>query len=289
MVFDRAQSLIKYLAALHSSNVMRLLTALCDPLRMEVDETAAETDPLGMREHAPVLERLAFLLARFVVEAEKMASEAVAASPKKGRGAAGGKGKAATTAAAKKKAAAAAGRDDYAWATAAPRVLALMAHALTLRSDRIWPLTSARKAFVSCFVKSANVLTERPAHMKTAGMRRAVLDIFVSAVVHHGMDDDIQDTILSVHLFYEHMPEPLAELVVRLAKEHNHTATCDELLRKIAAKSFPATSDQTKSTKAYSEFIAKIAVSAPRLVHKQIASLQKLLDAEVRRRSVRSF
>lgn len=280
MVFERALSLIKHLAALDSSNLMRLLTALCDPLRLEVDETAAETEAMATREHGPVLERLAFLLARFVVEAEKMASDAaVTTSPKKGR--ATGKGKAATTAASKKKAAAAA-RDDYDWSTAAPRVLALMAHALTLRTDKIWTLTSERKAFVSCFIKSANVLTERPTYMKVQPIRRGVLDIFIAATIKHGMDEDIQDTILSVHLFYEHMPEALAELVVRLAKDHDHTATCDELLRKIAAKSFSASSDQTKSTKAYSEFIAKIAAQAPRLVHKQIASLQKLLDSEVR-------
>ncbi len=65
-----------------------------------------------------------------------------------------------------------------------------------------------------------------------------------------------------------------------LAKEFDHSQLAEEILREIAAKSFNA--QDTKSPRAFSRFLVRLAELSPRLLLKQISLLLAHLDSEVR-------
>ncbi|KAG6370248.1 non-SMC mitotic condensation complex subunit 1 [Boletus reticuloceps] len=203
--------------------------------------------------HKIPLEMYAFLLHWFVSAAEKVklrSEEGAPHPPPKGRrgrgGKAGGSRAAARTA------------DTWSWVDQIPGTLELFSKAMKLKTHRIWMTSPERDAFITCIT--------RPAYLVCI------------AVKHHGHAVAAQISIMQSLQYYEHLSEPMAELLSCLAKDFDHAQLGDEVLREIAGMSFNA--QDTKGPRAFSRFLVKYSEESPRSVLKQISLLLDHLDSE---------
>jgi len=115
--------------------------------------------------------------------------------------------------------------------------------------------------------------------MKSEPIRMGVYKALCLAVKHHGHVIAAQTRIIQALQYYEHLAEPMAELLNVLAKEFDHVQLTDEILREIAKMTFKA--QENKESRVISKFLVKLAETIPRTVLRQMAVLQVHLDSEV--------
>ena len=132
----------------------------------------------------------------------------------------------------------------------------------------------------SCITRPAYHVTESETYMKSTPIRGNVYKVICLAVKSHGHGLAAQISIMQSLQYYEHLSEPMADLLVVLAKEFDHAQLGDEILREIAGKNFSA--QDSKGPRAFSRFLVRLAESIPRSVLKQISLLLSHLDSEVR-------
>ena len=165
----------------------------------------------------------AFLLQWFITGAENAAGkqdDEIGPNGKKKR--ASGKASAASS----KKTA-----DKWSWSAQIPGTLALMAQALRLRSDRIWTTTQERDAFIKCFTRPAYQIAENEAYMKAVEIRFGFYKVICLSVKSHNHSFSAQTSIIQSLQYFEHLSEPMAELLSILFKEFDHTQLTEEVLR----------------------------------------------------------
>lgn len=185
---------------------------------------------------------------------------------------------------AKKKAPTKERTDEWSWSHAIPDTLGALGRILSrVRTERIWQTTSERDTFISCIIASANQVAESDVYMKVVEVRQQVYKIFCLAAKNHGQAFGVQTSITQNLQYFEHLSEPMAELVSILAKEFDYAQCGDEILRTIANKSFIDKGDskaESKDAKSFARFMVKLTELSPRLVLKQISLLQRQLDSE---------
>lgn len=115
--------------------------------------------------------------------------------------------------------------------------------------------------------------------MKSEPIRMGVYKALCLAVKHHGHVLAAQTRIIQALQYYEHLAEPMAELLNVLAKEFDHVQLTDEILREIAKMTFKT--QENKESRVISKFLVKLAETIPRTVLRQMAVLQVHLDSEV--------
>ncbi|GAA99455.1 uncharacterized protein L969DRAFT_93915 [Mixia osmundae IAM 14324] len=270
-VLSEAKTLIKGVDHLTQAQHLQLLDGLCSAFLSELDSTAKDLHPSeheGYRAHLPALEIYAFLVSVLVAATEKSAS-------KKSRSdqpvvSARGRGKKATASAGKK--------SDWTWQTSIPDVLALWARVLRLKTERLWSSTSQRDTFIGCITRPAHQLAESELYMKSSEIRMGYYRVISLAVKSHGQAFATQTQVIQSLQYFEHLSDPMADLLAVLAKEFDHTQVAEEVLRQIAAKQFNA--QDTKGPRSFSRFLTRLAELSPRIVLKQISTLQKHLDSE---------
>ena len=162
-------------------------------------------------------------------------------------------------------------------------------------------------------MKPANLIAESEVYMKVGEIKMGVYKVICIAAKNHGqafsqsflssryscIDHDGIDAQMSImqNLQYtEHLSEPMADLVMILAKEFDYSQLGEEILRSVFRALFVSLTDDgenreiaakqfdmkdTRGPKTFSKFLIRLAENAPRLVLKQIALLQKHLDSEV--------
>ncbi|BEJ11951.1 hypothetical protein CspHIS471_0204110 [Cutaneotrichosporon sp. HIS471] len=215
-------------------------------------------------QHKAQLERWAFLLQWFVAAAERgagRAPEEQAAAPKK-------RGKKATPRP----------QSSLAWADHLPHVLGTMHRALRVPSSRIWRTSSEREAFISCFTKPAYQLAEVEVYLKTNEVRLGIYKVICLAVKFHGHGFGAQTSIMQNLTYYEHLSEPMAELLTILDKEFDYPQLAEEVLREVATKTF--LHNDAKGPRSFQRFLVRFAEMSPRVVHKQMPLLLAHLDSE---------
>ena len=130
-----------------------------------------------------------------------------------------------------------------------------MAQALKLKSDRIWTTTQERDAFIKCvrlachtvsvfsrpeltsllcfrcFTRPAYQIAENEAYMKTVEIRMGFYKVICLSVKFHNHSFSAQTSIIQSLQYFEHLSEPMAELLSILAKEFDHTQLTEEVLR----------------------------------------------------------
>ena len=273
----------------------KLLDSVSSGLLSEYESAVRDLDS-GDQElfipHRAPLEMYAFLLQWFVMAAEKVKSksdddEAIAPAPKSRRGRGG---KAASSRSAPK-------RDvQWTWAQHIPATLALISKILRLKTHRIWTTTPDRDAFIkyvwtpskiimliepyiSCLTRPAYHISESEIYMKDQGIKLGVYKVICLAVKHHGHGFGAQISIMQNLQYYEHLSEPMAEVLTVLSKEFDHSQLAEEILREIAGKNFSG--QDTKGPRSFSRFLVRLAEMSPRLMLKQISLLLTHLDSEV--------
>jgi condensin complex subunit 1 len=128
---------------------------------------------------------------------------------------------------------------------------------------------------------------ESEQHMKSEPIRMGVYKALCLAVKHHGHVLAAQTRIIQALQYYEHLAEPMAELLNVLAKEFDHVQLTDEILREIAKMTFKV--QENKESRVISKFLVKLAETIPRTVLRQMAVLQVHLDSEVSLWNARLF
>lgn len=225
-------------------------------------------------QHKTQLERWAFLLQWFVAAAERGAGRApeeqAAAAVTKAKGRGGRKPKQVTHS------------TSLAWADHLPFVLGAMHRTLRVPSSRIWRTSSEREAFISCFTKPAYQLAEIEAYLKVNEVRLGIYKVICLAVKFHGHGFGAQTSIMQNLTYFEHLSEPMAELLAILDKEFDYPQLAEEVLREVAAKTF--LHNDAKGPRSFSRFLVRFAEMSPRVVHKQMPLLLAHLDSEVSKR-----
>ncbi|KAF9233399.1 non-SMC mitotic condensation complex subunit 1-domain-containing protein [Melanogaster broomeanus] len=275
-IFDIFRSLLKHADAVPGPLMSKLLDSIASGFSAQIDATmrdSREDDQQVVMEHKTPLEMYPFLLHWFVSAAEKVKpvveDDATQPQPKprRGRG-----GKAGTSRAAAKKV------ESWTWIDQIPATLELFAKAMKLKTHRIWMTSPERDAFITCLTRPAYHIAESEQYMKDAAVKGNVYKVICIAVKNHGHALAAQISIMQCLQYYEHLSEPMAELLSFLAKDFDHAQLGDEILREIAGKTFSA--QDTKGPRAFSRFLVKFSEESPRLVLKQISILLGHLDSE---------
>lgn len=153
-----------------------------------------------------------------------------------------------------------------------------MSKVLSLRASKLWPTTAERDAFISLFTKPAYLVAESELLMKNQRIRMRVYKIICVAIKHHGHAHGAQTSIVQNLQYFEHLPEPMAELLQILAEQYDYPQLTDEILRELSNQEFSAIDN--KGPKSVSAFLIKTSELMPRQILKQIMLLAKFLDSE---------
>lgn len=259
-IYGLLASCIKYVAILSPEQCH----ALIDTVTSGMDAVVAELADADAEALAEPLERYAFLLQWLVanVEKHKSAFRDVGNVPQQ-RGGNARRGP----------------REAWTWAASIPIVLTTFARTLRGVSERLWSSTSLRDTFVAqCIVRPVLLLQENEAYMKQPVIKQGIFRVVCLAVKQHGQAFHVQTSIQQSLQYYEHLAEPMAELLALLRVEFDVERLGEDVLRDLAQKSF--TSLDSKSPRSYGRFLVRMAELSPRSVLKQMSLLQKHLDSE---------
>ncbi|WFD20122.1 condensin complex non-SMC subunit Cnd1 [Malassezia caprae] len=255
--FTYAQSCVKHVGHLEPDTAHRLLDAILSGFSGLLDELA-DTEVSAAGALAEPLERYAFLLQWLVQLLEKHRDHF--SRPK-------------TTARGAR------AESAWAWASSLPTVLGVLAKALRTVSERLWSSAAMRDTFVSrCILRPVMLLQENEAYLKVAPIKVGLFKVTCLAVKLHGQAFNVQTSIMQSLQYYEHLAEPMAELLSVLRNEFDVARLGEDVLRELAGKSF--TSLDSKSPRSYGRFLVRMAELNPRSVLKQISLLQTHQDSE---------
>ncbi|KAG9853684.1 hypothetical protein KCU77_g6430, partial [Aureobasidium melanogenum] len=243
--------------------ILSALSAEADAVHNDIEADEQESIP----QHKQLLEMLSFLLMWCFTSVEtRVVSEKSAAPAARGRG-----GKPATT----KKSA-----KDAPWDPSMQIQSALntMAKVMKLKLARIFVTTSERDTFIGLFTRPVYLMMENEARVKNNAIKMHAFRVLCIAIKHHGHASGAQTNIIQSLLYFEHLSEPMAELLNILAAEYDYPQLSEEVLRELSNQEF--SSSDLKGPKSVSTFITKFSELAPRQVIKQVMLLAKLLDSE---------
>ncbi|KAK0550127.1 condensin complex non-SMC subunit Cnd1 [Tilletia horrida] len=272
--FDTLRSFLKHFAALSPSIALKLVDLISSSFSASLDAAARDfdsADPSAYASHAPVIERYAFLMQWFVSAAEKKGNtpqgDAIAVRGRaKGRGRKGG-------------AAAGASKDTFQWEDYIPNILGTMLKALRVRSERMWTVTASRDAYISgCILRPALYLQENEQNLKAPEIRIGTNKVICQAVKAHGQAFSVHTSIMQSLQYYEHLSEPMAELLHLLRTDFDYERLGEDVLRDVASKSFGAL--DSKSPRSFGRFLVRMAQLSPRSVLKVVSLLQAHLNSE---------
>jgi condensin complex subunit 1 len=277
ITFDVFRSILKHAdsASVGPSILVKTLDVITSGLThhtnavLTLTQPGADEDADAPMVHRSALEMWAFLLQWFITIGERGVGRPTDAVPRATKGKA-----------AKKKAGPSGGATVFVWEDVLPGVLTTMHRALRLPTGRIWRTTSEREAFVGCFVKPAYQLCESEQHLKSNEIRLGVYKTICLAVKFHGHAFGAQTSIAQNLTYFEHLSEPMAELLAILEKEFDYPQLAEEVLRDVAGKSFAH--NDAKGPRSFSKFLVRLAELSPRVVQKQMPLLLAHLDCEVR-------
>ncbi|KAK4642279.1 condensin complex non-SMC subunit Cnd1 [Podospora bellae-mahoneyi] len=169
---------------------------------------------------------------------------------------------------------------DGSWDSSTQLEIALntMCKVLRLKLGKIFLTTSERDTFISLLTRPVYMILESEQRVKNTSIRMHTFKVLCVAVKHHGHAYAAQISIVQNLTYFEHLSEPMAELLHILAEQYDYPQLADEILRELSNKEF--NSNDNKGPKSVSTFMVKLSELAPRLIIKQVTLLAKQLDSE---------
>ncbi|KAK5957645.1 condensin complex non-SMC subunit Cnd1 [Knufia fluminis] len=230
-----------------------------DLANQDVENDEQET----ITHHKQLLEMYGFLLQWSISAVEAKAAEKPAAPARKGA-----KGTKKTAA------------KDGTWDSTSQVQTAMdvMCRVMKLKLNRIFSTTSDRDTFINLLTRSVYLIMESEPRMKVISIRMFCFKVLCIAIKHNGHALGAQTSIIQNLTYFEHLSEPMAELLHILSEQYDYAQLSSEVLRELAAKEFSPT--DAKGPKAVSLFITKLSELEPRLVGKELGQLAKFLDSE---------
>ncbi|ANB13119.1 Ycs4p [Sugiyamaella lignohabitans] len=145
-------------------------------------------------------------------------------------------------------------------------------------SEDLFVTTSERDLFAGLYLRPAYLFLENEQLVKDEGVRMHLFKCICIAVKSHHQQLGVLTSLLQLLIYYEHLSEPLAELLQILYEQYDHSGLGDEILHELSTKTF--NNNDAKSPKVISVFLIKLSKLAPLLVMKNMTVIVKLLDSE---------
>ncbi|KAG0278180.1 Condensin complex subunit [Linnemannia exigua] len=166
------------------------------------------------------------------------------------------------------------------WIAEKQRAMDLMTGLLDQHLSKIWTSTHEKETFVSLFYKPAYQLLENRENVKIAALKKRAYRVLCLCIKRHNHEFGAKTTILQNLQYWEHTPEPMAELLEMLSSEYDFPQLVEGILRDVASKEFDEAIKDLSVPRAYSKFLVKLSELAPKLVLKQMGLLIQHLDGE---------
>ena len=247
----------------------KVLDIVVSGLATQAEVVHNDTDDAeaALQQHKQLLEAYGFLLQWSIAAIEAKAAEksaSASASAIRGRGGKGGKTK----------------KDAGAWDSSVQvqSALDVMTKVMKLRLVRVFQTSSDRDTFVGLFTRAAYLILESEARVKFTAIRMHCFKVLCIAIKHHGHAYGAQTSIVQSLSYFEHLSEPMAELLHILSDQYDYPQLAEEILRELSTKEF--NSNDLKGPKSISTFVSKLSELAPRAVIKQMTSIAKFLDSD---------
>lgn len=146
--------------------------------------------------------------------------------------------------------------------------------------SRLFNTSSQRDVFVGMLLKPCYLLMENEVVLKdTRGLRqKQIFTVIAIAVVHFNQVSNIHTSLDQLFLYFEHLAEPMAELLSLLYKNYNNTTLCEEMLKEISSREI--NSNDNKGPKAVAAFLVKLSQLVPRLSLRYFTYIAGLLSGE---------
>ena len=154
----------------------------------------------------------------------------------------------------------------------------IMCRVMKLKLNRLFQTTTDRDTLVNLFTRAVYLIMESETRMKITSVRMFCFKVLCIAVKHHGHGFGAQTSIVQNLTYFEHLSEPMAELLHILSEQYDYPQLSGEIMRELASKDFSP--NDAKGPKSISTFIIKLSEFEPRLVIKEMGLLAKFLDSE---------
>lgn len=273
-IFDQIKSFLRHFSTLSGPHRSKLLDSLASAYGIQLDAAARDLESEGIeryKDHTEILEKYAFSLQWFIHTAEKASNsreERSVAEASAGNRTTTGKGKGA------------AGLSGWDWQKAILTILHALTKSLRLSTSILFPLSASKDAFISgCILRPVLLLQENEGHLKILAIKMSIFKVICNCVKNHGQAFAVQTSIMQALAYYEHLSEPMAELLALLRLEFDYERLGDEVLREVAAREFGGL--DTKGPRCFARFLVRMAELSPISVLRVISLLKKHLDSEV--------
>ncbi|KAG8878535.1 Condensin complex subunit [Tulasnella sp. 332] len=291
-VLDEYRSLLKHASSLSGANMSKLLDSITSGLQGEIDATSRDIDAdeqESFATHRKTLDVYAFLVHWFVLSADKASSKSSEEAPAKPKVCDTAaklwhdmeliylyiqRGKGAKTVKKTTKPS----TEVWSWSEHIPSTLAIICKLLRIKSHRIWMSQADRDVFINCVTRPAYHVMESEALMKDDGIKMGAYKVICLAVKWHGHAFGAQTSIMQCLQYFEHLAEPMAEVLTLLRDEFDHTQLAEGVLREISGKTFNA--QDTKGPRSFSRFLVRLTDLSPKLIRKQLSLLLTHIDSE---------
>lgn len=264
--WDTLQRILKSSQSIPGPFLGKILDTVTSGLANEAEIASQDVEndeQETMGHHKQLLEMYGFILQWSISAVETKAAEKTAAPVRKGT-----KGTKKAT------------NKDGSWdsTTQVQTAMDVMCRVMKLKLNRIFATTSDRDTFINLFTRSVYLIMESEARMKITSVRLFCFKALCIAIKHNGHALGAQTSVIQNLTYFEHLSEPMAELLHILSEQYDYAQLSSEVLRELSAKEFSPT--DAKGPKAVSAFLTKLSELEPRLVGKELGQLAKFLDSE---------
>ncbi|KAG0292153.1 Condensin complex subunit [Linnemannia gamsii] len=271
--FDLIRSFIKHFNTLKKSTATKVWDIVLSGFNSEIVSTAQDlegNDQDEYLEHRMPLETYGFLIMWIISLTEQKATSRAVQSEKAAGKATRGKGSRAAKAGADTE------EGVITWIAEKQRAMDLMTSVLDLHLSKIWTATHEKETFVSLFYKPAYQLLENKENVKIVALKKRAYRVLCLCIKRHNHEFGARTTILQNLQYWEHTPEPMAELLEMLSSEYDFPQLVDSILRDVASKEFDEAIKDLTAPRA----LVKLSEIAPKSVLKQMGLLIQHLDGE---------
>ncbi|KAF9438398.1 Condensin complex subunit [Entomortierella beljakovae] len=272
-IFDQIRSFIKHINTLKKATATKVWDIILSGFNSEITSTAQDlevNDQDMYMQHRNPLEMYGFLIFWIINITEQKATSRAAAAEKSGKS----RGKGART------------KDDETvegtstWTIEKQRAMDLMSKCLELQLSKIWTATHEKETFVSLFFKPAYQILENKENIKISALKQRVYNVVCICIKRHNHEFGARTTILQNLQYWEHTPEPMAELLEMLINDYDYSQLADSILRDVSSREFDEAIKDVSVPRAFSKFLVKLSEVAPKVVLKQMGLLIEHLDGE---------
>ncbi|TIA88190.1 hypothetical protein E3P99_02731 [Wallemia hederae] len=143
---------------------------------------------------------------------------------------------------------------------------------------KLWGNSVEKDTFVSCFTKPIWQLLENEQYTKNSDLKAVFFNVLSISIVSHGQLFTAQSSIIQNLEYFDHLAEPMAELLSHLYHNFNDTNLTHKCLVDVSHRTF--TGNDLKAPRTFSKFIIKLTQQSPALVLKHVVLLQSHIDSD---------